>query len=338
MLKLLQTLCCLDGVSGNEDAVRNYIRTQAELYADSIMEDVMGNLIIFKKGKVNTGRTIMLAAHMDEVGLIITDITDDGFLRFACSGGIDSKVLLGTRVRVNENRIPGVIGSRATHLNTAAEEEKLPLVRDMYIDIGAVSREEAEKLVQRGDFAAFDSEPRFFGNMLKAKAIDDRIGCAVLLKLLQEGPAVDAWFVFTVQEEQGLRGATAAAYRIKPDIGIVLETTTAADLSFVKGAARCCTAGKGPVMPILDGATLYSPELIRRAYAIAAEKGIPVQTKTIVSGGTDAGIISKTAGGAKMLGIAAPVRYLHTPSSAMAVSDVDAMLALTREILKGVSQ
>jgi len=338
MLNLLKTLCSLDGVSGYEDAVRDYIRTEAEPYADSIMEDVMGNLIVFKKGKVNSGRTIMLAAHMDEVGLIVTDITDDGFLHFGCSGGIDSKVLLGTRVRVGEKRIPGVVGVKAVHLTPAEERSKLPLVRDMYIDIGATSREEAEKLVQKGDFAAFDSEPRLYGNMLKAKAIDDRIGCAVMLKLLQEGPAVDAWFVFTVQEEQGLRGATAAAYRIKPDIGITIEGTTAADLSFVSGTARCCTTGKGPVLAVMDGRTLYHPELVRRARDIARENDIPVQTKTLVAGGTDAGIISQTAGGAKTLGIAAAVRYIHTPSSAMAVSDIDHMLTLTREILKGVSQ
>ena len=332
MLELMQTLCRLDGVSGCEDAVRDYIRAAAEPYADTILEDTIGNLLVYRKGARYSGRTLMLDAHMDEVGLIVTEITDDGFLKFGTSGGINPNVLLGTRVRIGAVR--GVIGNKAVHLTSKEERKRLPEVRDMYIDIGAPSREAAEKLVTPGDFVAFDNEPAFYGNMIKAKAIDDRVGCAVLLKILQEGPPVDAWFAFTVMEEQGTRGAAAAAYRIRPDLAIVLETTTACDMPDLPAHLQVCCPGKGPVMPVMDNGTLYNPELLRRAFAVAAARGIPCQTKSWVAGGTDASRISKAAAGAKTIGVAAPVRYIHTPSSAMAVSDLEPMLALTRALME----
>ncbi len=334
MLNLLTTLSKIDGVSGCEDAVRDYIRHEAEPYADSILEDCMGNLLVYRKGRRYSGRTLMLAAHMDEVGLIVTSVTKEGFLRFGTSGGIEPKVLLGTRVRIGQTK--GVIGVRATHLNTREEEKKLPEVRQMYIDIGAGSEEEALKLVTPGDFAAFDTEPVLYGHMLKAKAIDDRVGCAVLLKILQEGPAVDTWFAFTVQEEQGLRGAAAAAFRIRPDVAIVVEGTTACDLPDLREHMQVCHPGRGPVMPVMDGATVYNPELVRRAFDIAAAHGIPCQTKSYVAGGTDAGRISQTAAGAATLGVAAAVRYIHSPSSAMAVADLEPMRALVRALMEEI--
>ncbi len=334
MLELLKKLCAIDGVSGCEDAVREFIRAQAAPYADSITEDVMGNLLVYRKGARYTGRTLMLAAHMDEVGLIVTSVTDDGFLKFGTSGGIDAKVLLGTRVRIG--RVPGVIGIRATHLNTKEEQKKLPPVSAMYIDIGASSKAEAESLVQPGDFAAFAGEPVQYGRMLRAKAIDDRVGCAVLLSLLQEGPPVDTWFAFTVQEEQGLRGAAAAAYRIRPDVAIVVEGTTACDLPDLPPHMQVCVPGRGPVMPVMDGATLYNPALIRRAFEIAEKHGIPYQTKSYIAGGTDAGRITQTAGGAAAFGVAAAVRYIHTPSSAMDVSDLGAMRTLVRALMEEI--
>jgi putative aminopeptidase FrvX len=336
MLELLQTLCRIDGVSGCEDAVCDYIRAWVTPYADSVTEDVMGNLLCYKKGVRHSGRTLMLAAHMDEVGLIVTSITDDGFLRFGTSGGIDEKVLLGTRVRIGDVR--GVVGVRATHLNTLEEEKTLPEVRAMYIDIGAASKEDAEKRVQPGDFAAFDNEPTLYGDMLKAKAIDDRVGCAVLMKLLREGPPVDMWFAFTVQEEQGLRGARPAAYRIRPDLAIVVEGTTAGDIPGVKGAMKACVAGRGPVIPMMDSATLYDPVLVQRALEIAERAGIPCQTKTYIAGGTDAGAISRTAGGAKTLGVAAAVRYIHTPASSVAVADLEPMYTLVRTLCENAER
>ena len=334
MLKLLQQLCEIDGVSGCEDAVRDFIRAQVEPYADSVTEDVLGNLLVYKKGKRSTGKTLMLDAHMDEVGLIITHITDDGFLKFGTSGGINPNVLLGTRVRIGN--VKGVIGLRAVHMNTPEQRKILPPVRSMYIDIGANSKEEAEKLVKQGDFVAFDTETVLYGDMIKAKAIDDRIGCAVLVKLVQEETPVDTWFVFSVQEEQGARGAATAAFRIQPDVAITIEGTTACDLPDMEPHMQVCYPGKGPVMPILDGSTVYDPVLWHKAMETAEKRGISVQTKSYVAGGTDAGRITKTGNGTKCLGVAAPVRYIHTPSSAMAVRDVEPMLSLVRALMEVV--
>jgi len=337
MLNLLKTLCSLDGVSGYEDAVRDYIRTEAEPYADSIMEDVMGNLIVFKKGKVNSGRTIMLAAHMDEVGLIVTDITDDGFLHFGCSGGIDSKVLLGTRVRVGEKRIPGVVGVKAVHLTPAEERSKLPLVRDMYIDIGATSREEAEKLVQKGDFAAFDSEPRLYGNMLKAKAIDDRIGCAVMAELIKEEPEYDTWFVWLVGEEIGGRGARVAAQRLNPGLCLNLEGTSAGDLPGVPAHVRACQLGKGPAVSLMDGKTIYTRRVVRELTAAADKAGVTWQYRLSANAGNDAGPIHQANGGCEICTISAPIRYMHSACNVAYYPDLEAMEQLARIFVNEVS-
>ena len=335
MLETLKTLSTIDGVSSWEDDVREHIRNTIAAYADEMYEDIMGNLIVFKKGRVNCGKTIMLAAHMDEVGFLIREITEDGFLRFTTAGGIDAKVVLACPVRSGKNKVKGVIGIKAVHLTKPEERAKLPSYEDMSIDIGATSKEEAERYVSVGEYAAFDSEPREFGDgYLKAKGIDDRVGCALLMKLIQEGPAVDTWFVFTVQEETGLRGATVASYRIKPDIGIVIEGTTAADLANVEGMRRACCTGQGPVIPILDGGSIYSRELWERAFAICEREHIPYQTKTYVAGGTDAGIISRNAGGAKVLAVSAAVRYIHAGVSVIKISDMEYMLQLVREFLK----
>ena len=226
MLNLLKQLCALSGVSSWEDEVRDFIRDQAQPYADNIRTDAIGNLIVFKKGKKPTGNKLLLSAHMDEVGLMVKKIEDDGTLRFSSVGGIDRRVLLGKRVFVGEKRIPAVVGSKPIHLTTKEDRKSVPKLDQLYLDIGAENREEAEQLVSLGDVAAFDPEWMEFGNgMLKAKAIDDRVGCAILLELLKEDLPLDVTFAFTVQEEVGCRGAVTAAQAISPDIGISIDVT-----------------------------------------------------------------------------------------------------------------
>ncbi len=338
MLETVKKLCQIDGVSSWEDDVRNYIRSTVEPLADELYEDVIGNLYVFKKGTKNCGKTIMVAAHMDEVGFLISDITDDGFLRFVMAGGLDPKVILACPVRIGKNRVKGVIGIKAVHLTKGDERKKLPAIEDMYIDIGATSREEAEKYVTIGDYAALDSECVEYGDgFLKAKALDDRVGCALMLKLIEEGPPIDAWFVFTVQEESGLRGASVASYRIKPDAAIILETTTAADLANVKGARRVCSLGEGPVIPIIDGGTIYTKTMWEQAFTLCEEENIPYQTKSMVAGGTDAGIISKNAGGAEVMAVSLAVRYIHSGSSVAKIEDMNNMLRLVRTFLANFS-
>ena len=187
MINTLKTLCALSGVSSFEDEVRDYIRQRVTPYATDLRVDAMGNLIVLKKGARATGNKLMLCAHMDEVGLIIKSITEDGYLKFGCVGGIDRRVLLGKQVALGEQKVTGVIGLKAIHMTTAEERKKVPKLEEYYIDIGVKSREEAEKLVGIGDCGVFVSDVVEFGDgMLKAKAIDDRVGCAVMLKLLQE--------------------------------------------------------------------------------------------------------------------------------------------------------
>ena len=200
LINTLKCLCALPGVSSREDAVRDYIRAQVTPYANSVHVDVMGNLIVEKKGRVPGNKKLMLAAHMDEVGLMVHHITDDGYLRFTCVGGIDRRVLIGKRVLVGEQKLPGVLGLKAYPQTSPEEEKKVPKLKDFYIDIGAKDKMDAEAYVSPGDVIVFDSDIVEFGyGLIKAKAIDDRIGCAVMVELLKEELPVDCTFLVSVQ-------------------------------------------------------------------------------------------------------------------------------------------
>ena len=335
----LKALCALPGVSSQEDAVRDYIRAEIAPYAESLRVDTMGNLIALKRGERTGGRHLMLAAHMDEVGLMIHTITDEGYLKFSPVGGIDRRVLIGKRVLVGSRAIPGVIGLKAYHLTTSEEEKKVPKLKDFYIDIGAKDGADAKALVKPGDVAVFDSDVVEFGNgFLKAKAIDDRIGCAVMTELMKRPLPMDCTFVFTVQEEVGTRGAFGAAFSVKPDIALVLEGTTAADLPTMPAHQRVCAPGKGPVIPYMDGGTVYDRELFQLLRDLAETSGIPWQTKEYISGGTDARTIQRSREGVRVAAISAAVRFLHTPSSVAAIADFDNILRLTERFIAAVAE
>lgn len=334
LLDTLETLCCLSGVSGNENEVRDYILERVMPFADEIRTDAMGNLMVFKKGAARPARTVMFAAHMDEVGLIVTDITTDGYLRFDSAGGIDRRVILGKRVYVGESRVLGVIGTKAVHLTTAEQRRSLPEMKDMYIDIGAADKAEAASKVCPGDTAAFDdSVIRFGDGFIKAKAIDDRVGCAAMLELIESRLPCDAWFAFTVQEEVGCRGARTAAQSIQPDICLVLEGTTAADIPGVSGAARICCLGGGVVIPFMDGGTIYDRELYALLGRLAEENNIPWQTKTRIAGGTDASVIQRFGAGAKVAAVSVAIRNIHSPSCVAKIDECEAQLTLARLFL-----
>ena len=339
LIDTLKALCALPGVSSREDAVRDYIRREIEPFAHSIRMDALGNLITVKRGAASGGKSLMLAAHMDEVGLIVHSITDEGYLKFSAVGGIDRRVLIGKRVLVGEKAIPGVIGLKAYHLTSAEEEKKVPKLKEFKIDIGAKDGEEARTLVNPGDVAVFDSDVLLFGNgFLKAKAIDDRIGCAVMVELMKRPLPMDCTFAFTVQEEVGTRGAFGAAFSVKPDIALVLEGTTAADLPAMPTHQRVCAPGKGPVVPYMDGGTVYDRELFHLLRSLAEENDIPWQTKEYVSGGTDAGAIQRSREGIRVAAISAAVRYLHTPSSVAAISDFNHILRLAELFIAAVAE
>lgn len=338
MIETLKALCALPGVSSFEDEVRSYLKARVAPHADSIRVDSMGNLIVFKHGAKTTGSKLMLCAHMDEVGLIIRSVTDEGYLKFSCVGGIDRRVLLGKRVQVGRGKTPGIIGLKAIHLTTAEERKKVPRLEEYYIDIGAKDRQQAEDLVEPGDCAVFDSDVMEFGSgMLKAKAIDDRVGCAVLVKLLEQPLPLDCTFVFTVQEEVGTRGAFGAAFSVAPEIAVVFEGTTAADNPALEEHTQVCWPGRGPVLSWMDGSTIYDRALFELLRELAQANGVPWQMKHYLSGGTDAGAIQRTKAGVRVAGISAAVRYLHAPSSVASISDMEHMLTLARLFLDAVA-
>lgn len=328
MLDLVKKLCTLNGPSGNEDAVREFILNEISKHCQTTV-DVNGNIIAFKKGKNKAIKKVMLDAHMDEVGIIITDITDDGFLHFAPIGGVEPEVLLCANVKVNE--CMGVVGMKPVHLSSDDEKKHIPKIDNLYIDIGASNKEDAEKYVAPGDIGTFVSEFTILGNnTIKSKALDDRIGCATVITLLKEESDYDFYAVFSVGEELGLRGATTATYTVDPDYAIVLEATTAADLNGTPRTQKVCEIGKGAVISFMDHSTLYNRNLFELALNTAKENNITVQTKNAVAGGNNAGAVHLSKGGVKTVTISLPCRYIHSPSSVASIDDTEEILKLTR--------
>ena len=334
MLDYLKELCLLDGTSGREERVREYIISKIKDKCEYKI-DPMGNILADVKGKNPAKNKVMLSAHMDEVGFIVTYICDNGFLKFNSVGGVDSKVVNGRFVTVGENRISGVIASKALHLCEGDEEHKVSELSKLYIDIGASSKEEAEKLVEIGDAVYFKSDFVEFGSSkIKAKAIDDRFGCAIMLKMIEETPEYDTTFAFLVQEEVGLRGAGPAAFTADPDYAIVLEATTASDIAFVSDEDSVCRQGKGAVVSFMDRSTVYNRDMFKNAFRIAEDKGIAIQTKTTVAGGNDAGAIHKSRGGVYTITISLPCRYIHSGTSVADKRDMNECYKLAKALLE----
>lgn len=332
MLEMIKELCALSGISGRENAVREYIIEKIRDYAEYSV-DPLGNLIVFKKGRKPAKNKVMLDAHMDEVGLIITAVTSEGYLRFTKVGGIDTRVMLGRTVKVGDKAVNGVIGIKPVHLVEKSAEADIPKADDLYIDIGAKSREEALVYIRIGDAAWFAGGFVEFGDgFVKSKALDDRAGCAILIELIRSELEYDAWFSFSVQEEIGTRGAQTAAFTVAPDYAIVVETTTAADISGVKDEKRVCICGEGGTVSFMDRSTLYDRELFDKAFEIAEKKSIRCQPKTMVAGGNDAGAIHKSRGGVKVLTVSVPCRYLHSPGCVIRYSDVEESLKLIKAL------
>lgn len=335
MRELLKELCLINGVSGDEDRVREYISGKVGGYCDEMTTDNLGNLICFKKGR-KSAKKLMVCAHMDEVGFIITSINGDGTLAFDMVGGIDPSVVIGRQVTVGDG-INGVVGATAVHNLSKEQRESAPTFSSLYIDIGAADKAEAEKHVRPGDCAYFDSEfTELGGGRIKSKAIDDRAGCAMMIKLMQEELEYDTWFVFNVQEEIGLRGSRVSAFTVAPDFALVLESTTAGDIDGVIGAKCVCSVGKGAVVGFMDRSTIYDKELYRLAFDLAEKNGIPCQTKTMIAGGNDSGAIHISGKGVRTIALSLPCRYLHSPSSVIQWSDLEDSYKLVKLLVKEI--
>lgn len=328
MIKHLENLCNLCGTSGDENSVRDYILREIKDYAECSVTP-LGNIIAFKKGKNKTDKKVMIDAHMDEVGIIVSNVTQDGFLKFHTVGGINSSALLCRKVVFGNGTI-GVIGCKPIHLTKGDEAKKAPKSSDMYIDIGARDKDEALCRVSIGDSAVFVGNfEKFSDTVFKSKAIDDRAGCAMLIDLIQNDSEYDFHASFSVQEEVGLRGAATSTYTINPDFAIVLEGTTAADLNGVAEESRVCTVGNGPAVSFMDGATLYD----RALYNAAVKSGLICQPKAAVAGGNNAGAIHKSVGGVRTVAVSVPCRYIHSSSSIADEKDIENGIKLAKYML-----
>ncbi len=345
--QLLKELSLAFGPTGCEGNVGEVICRIAEQYCDLYATDRMGNFVFKLSPKVYTAHTkkIMISAHMDEVGLMINEIDADGYLKFETVGGIDCRVLCGRNVTVGDEskKIKGVIASKAIHHQSKDERKKPTKTSEMYIDIGATSKEEAEKYVDIGDFATFDSDFVVFGKddrMVKGKALDDRMGCVVLLevmKALAEGKIKNGnelYFCFTVREEVGLSGAQTVAQVIEPDYAVVLEATAVADIDGVAPARRVADVGEGGVISVMDRSTVYNHKLVSYVLELAALKGIKAQVKRYASGGNDAGHIHKSGIGVKTVAVSVPTRYLHSPACVASLDDLDSIIELVEVLIE----
>lgn len=330
---LLARLTEANGAPGQEGDVRDLIRAEIEPHVQEIRTDALGNLIAIKNPDA-PGPRVMLAAHMDEVALMIVGIEGNGFLKFRPIGGVDPRVLVAKSVLVGAKKIPGVIGSKPIHLQKPPERERAFTMQELLIDIGAKNKEEAERLVKLGEIAYFTTKYEELGNgKIKAKALDDRVGCVLAIRLLQENVSFPLIAAFTVQEEVGLRGAGVATYQAKPDVALVLEGTTASDVPGTDEHKHATTVGKGPCITVIDRASIPHPPLIQELFALAEEQGIAVQVRRNTAGGTDAGQIQLSEEGVKVATIAVPCRYIHSPVSVMSRDDYEGAYKLVKSYL-----
>ncbi len=334
--EFLKDLCEISAPSGREKKVREYLIEKIGNKADCTV-DKLGNLIVCKKGINETNKTVMLDAHMDEVGIIATYITLGGFVKFGCVGGIDPSALFGKRVKFL-NGIEGIIGCPPIHFSKGKEKE-YPKTTEMYIDIGAFTREDAEKMVPLGEMATFVSDYVEFGdNKIKAKALDDRVGCAILLDMILDDLPYDITFTFTVGEETGLSGAKVATFNVRPDYALVVEATTAADIAGTPEDKQVCVQDKGPAVSFMDRHTVYNKDLYDLSFAVANENNIKIQPKAAVAGGNNAGAVHSTADGCPTLAISIPCRYLHTGNCVISKDDLNETAKLIRAMAEKIAK
>jgi len=320
---LLAQLTQIFGPSGYEEQVTEFISTQLRPYCDELMTDTLGNLIVVRHG---TGKKIMVAAHMDEIGLMITHLDKEGFLRFTPLGGVRIPNLVGQRVKFSNGRV-GTIGVEKLDKPSDFKLDKL------FLDIGVSSREEAGQLVHIGDTAVFVGDFIDSGSKVISKAFDDRIGCFVAMEALKRTKSThELAFVFTVQEEIGIRGARTAAYALEPDLAIAVDVTATGDTP--KAHPMSVELGKGVGIKVLDHSLITSPQIKRWMAAVATELNIPFQWEVLEYGGTDSGAIHLTRGGVPSGVLSIPTRYVHSPAEMLDKRDVEAAVELLAALLE----
>jgi len=336
---ILKELSDAFGVSGNEDGVRSVVLDAIQDHLDEIEVDSLGNILAVKRGTSEDHMRVMLAAHMDEIGLMVVGHDNDGFLKVETVGGIDPRLLPGVLLQVGPDRLPGVIGVKPIHLLESREKKKVTEIKKLVVDIGASGKDEAQTLAPLGTYATFATKFQELGPTVSGKAFDDRVGCAVLVELLRgERFDFDLHAAFTVQEEVGLRGARVAAFAIEPDCAFALEGTIADDIPKEKEASPTTELGKGPAITVMDRSFIADRRLVQLLTDTADEVGIPYQFKRPGIGGTDAGVIHLSREGVPSATVAVPSRYIHSPRALLNLDDFNNTVQLMRESLSRLTR
>ncbi len=331
---MLKKLSEATGVSGDEGNVRALLLEAIREHVDEVKVDALGNILALKRGTGQNGLRVMLAAHMDEVGMMVVGHDGDGFLRVRAVGGVDPRLLPGAALHVGPDHLPGVIGIKPIHLLKSGEDQQVPSIEDLVVDIGAASKEEATKLAPPGTYITFATRFREGSVTVSGKAFDDRAGCAVLAEIIRgERFPFDLHAAFTVQEEVGLRGARVAAYAIAPDCAFVLEGTVADDLPKDKDSSPTTRLWHGPAITLMDNTFIAHRGLVRLLTDTAELLSLPYQFKQPGIGGTDAGAIHTSREGVPSVTVAVPCRYIHSPVSLLSLDDFNNTITLMREAL-----
>jgi endoglucanase len=336
-LKLLERLCNVVAVSGDEGEVRKIVLEEVKPFADEVKVDALGNVLATRHGRARGGRRlrVMLDAHMDEVGFMIVADDGEGIYRFETVGGMDVRHLVGKQVFVGRECIPGVIGANPVHLMSLEERTKKVQIDALRIDVGPAGK------ARVGDRAGFATKFRRVGPSILSKSIDDRIGVATLIELVKHAPSnIDLCAAFTVQEEIGLRGAKVAAYYFNPDLAIAVDSTPARDLPVFDGGENMtynARLGLGPAIYIADGSTLHDPRLVRFLEETARAEKVPYQIRQPGGGGTDSGAIQRSLAGIPAVSVSVPHRYTHSPISISRVDDWKNTINLLHAALKRVT-
>jgi len=336
---ILRELSEAYGVSGNEDDVRSILHDAVREHVDEVRVDALGNLLTVKRGTGEDPMRVMLAAHMDEIGLMVVGHDDKGMLKVRAVGGIDDRLLPGLVLSVGPDRVPGVVGIKPIHLVESDEMKKVSKLDELAVDVGAKSQDEAKEIAPLGTYATFATQYRELGGTVTGKAFDDRAGCAVLVELLRgDRFAFDLHAVFTVQEEVGLRGARVAAFAVDPDCAFALEGTIADDIPKEKEGSPTTRLGGGPAITVMDRSFIADRRLVRLLTSTAEDLDIPHQFKQPGVGGTDAGVIHLAREGVPSATVAVPSRYIHSPVALLSLEDFNNTVRLMRESLSRLTR
>jgi len=340
-LNLLKKLCETPGISGYEERIQKVIKEELEKVTDKVKIDKLGNVIGIRKAKKLPGepvpKKVMVAAHMDEIGFMVSFIDKKGFLRFAPVGGFDPRTLIAQRVVVHgEKDIGGVIGSKPIHILSEEDRKKPPKINDLFIDVG-LKKDEVLKIVKAGDFVTLDRNFKELNNkIITAKALDDRVGVYVMIEMLKriKDCYVDIYAVATVQEEVGLRGAIVSSFSVEPDVGIALDVTIASDIPGMKEEEMVTALEKGVAISLMDSYTISNKKIVNFLRKIAEENKIKYQTDILLGGGTDAGAIQISRSGVPACTLSVPTRYVHSVVEMCHKEDIENSIKLISKFLE----